>query len=56
VVNGKLNRAGMVALKEQFKHADWSKFEQDPDVSKILDVFTVGTIVDFVQRKLETSG
>jgi acyl carrier protein len=56
VVNGKLNEAGMAALKSEITTADWSNFEQDPDVSKILDVFTVGTIVNFVEKKLAAAG
>jgi acyl carrier protein len=52
VNNRKLNAAGLEALKQRVKHADWSKFEQDPDIDKILDVFTVGTIVNFVEDKL----
>ena len=52
VNNRKLNAAGLAALKERVKHADWSKFEHDPDIDKILDVFTVGTIVNFVESKL----
>ncbi len=52
VNNRKLNAAGLAALKERVRHADWSKFEQDPDIDKILDVFTVGTIVNFVEHKL----
>ncbi len=52
VNNRKLNAAGLAALKQRVKHADWSKFEQDPDIDKILDVFTVGTIVNFVESKL----
>jgi len=55
VNNRKLNAAGLAALKERVKHADWSKFEQDPDIDKILDVFTVGTIVNFVEDKLKAS-
>lgn len=55
VSNRKLNAAGLAALKERVKHADWSKFEQDPDIDKILDVFTVGTIVNFVESKLAAS-
>jgi len=53
--NRKLNEAGMAALKERVKHADWSRFEQDPDIDKILDVFTVGTIVNFVEDKLASA-
>jgi len=56
VNNRKLNAAGLAALKERVKHADWSKFEQDPDIDKILDVFTVGTIVNFVESKLAANG
>jgi acyl carrier protein len=52
VNNRKLNAAGLAALKERVRHADWSKFEKDPDIDKILDVFTVGTIVNFVEHKL----
>lgn len=50
--NGKLNPAGLAALKERIHPANWGNFEQDPDVSKVLDVFTVGTIVSFVEQKL----
>lgn len=52
VVGGKLNTAGMAALRERVPHADFTQFEADPKIDKILDVFTVGTIVNFVQSKL----
>ena len=52
VSNRKLNPAGLAALKERVRHADFTKFAQDPDIDKILDVFTVGTIVNFVEAKL----
>jgi acyl carrier protein len=55
VTNRKLNPAGIAALKERVKHADWSKFEQDPDIDKILSVFTVGTLVNFIADKLASS-
>lgn len=56
VDNRKLNAAGVQALKEAMPHADLSAFEQDPDIDKISDVFTVGTIVNFVQAKLAAQG
>jgi acyl carrier protein len=56
VNNRKLNPAGLAVLKQRVKHANWSKFEPDPDIDKILDVFTVGTIVNFVEDKLATAG
>ena len=55
VNNRKLNPAGIAALKQRVKHADWSKFEQDPDIDKILSVFTVGTLVNFIEDKLASS-
>jgi acyl carrier protein len=51
----KLNEAGLKALKEAMPHADLTQFEQDPDIDKISDVFTVGTIVSFVEAKLAAS-
>lgn len=53
VTERKLNEAGMKALKESMPYADLTEFEKDPDIDKISDVFTVGTIVNFVQSKLE---
>ena len=48
----KLNEAGVKALKEAMPHADLSEFEKAPDIDKISDVFTVGTIINFVEAKL----
>jgi len=48
----KLNDAGIKALKESMPHADLAEFEKDPDIDKVSDVFTVGTIIRFVQAKL----
>ena len=51
----KLNEAGIRALKEAMPHADLTEFERDPDIDKVSDVFTVGTIVRFVEAKLTAS-
>jgi len=56
VSDRKLNAAGIKALKAAMPHAELTQFEQDPDIDKISDVFTVGTIVRFVQAKLAASG
>jgi acyl carrier protein len=53
VVNRRLNADGLKALKSAMPHADLSKFEQDPDVDKISNVFTVSTIVRFVEAKVQ---
>ena len=51
----KLNEAGIKALKAAMPHADLSAFEQDPDIDKVSEVFTVSTIVNFVEAKLAAS-
>ena len=50
----KLNEAGVKALKESMPHADLAEFEKDPDIDKISDVFTVGTIIRLIEAKLAT--
>ena len=50
--NGKLTAAGLEKLKSQLKHVDFSQFEQDPDLNKISDLFTVKSIVDYVTDKV----
>ncbi|MBU0641412.1 MAG: acyl carrier protein [Planctomycetes bacterium] len=52
VENRRLNEAGLKVLRESMPHADLSTFEADPDIDKISDVFTVSTIVNFVEAKL----
>lgn len=56
VENRKLNAAGVAALKVAMPHADLAEFEKDPDIDKMSDVFTVGTIINFVQAKLKQAG
>jgi len=51
----RLNAAGLAALKNSMPHADLTEFEKDPDIDKIADVFTVGTIVRFVEAKLKAA-
>ena len=51
VVDGKVTPDGIAALKEKLPHVDFTEFEKDPEVSKVADVFTVETIVNFVERK-----
>jgi acyl carrier protein len=52
VENGKMTKLGLEKLKEAMPHADLSGFAEDPDVSRMPDFFTVGTIVNYVQSKL----
>ncbi len=51
LVDGMVTPDGIVALKEKLPHVDFAEFEKDPEISKVADVFTVETIVNFVERK-----
>lgn len=49
---GKMTPRGLEQLREAMPHADLAEFERDPDVNKMPDLFTVKTIVNYVQRKV----
>lgn len=50
--NGRLTTRGITELKAKMPYADLSEFEKDPDVEKILDLYTVDTLVKYVEGKL----
>ncbi|GMU24588.1 MAG: hypothetical protein AMXMBFR13_46620 [Phycisphaerae bacterium] len=52
VSSGKFTPVGLEQLKKSMPHADFSKLEKDPDVSKMPDLFTVKTLVNYIQAKL----
>ena len=52
VSNGKFTEIGLSKIKEAMPHADFSSFEQDPDVNKMPDLFTVKTLVNYIEVKL----
>jgi acyl carrier protein len=52
VVNGKLNEAGLAALKERMPFVDLSKFEENPSVQNFPNTLTVEDMVRYVQSKL----
>ncbi|SRR5690554_5752442 len=52
VQNGKLTDTGLTQLKERMPHADFSNFEQDPDINKMAELFKVQTIVNYVKTKV----
>lgn len=52
VSGGKLTEKGLAELKARMPHTDLGEFEQDPDVNKIADLFTVGAIVNFIENKV----
>jgi acyl carrier protein len=52
VAQGKLTEAGLAELKAKMPHTDFSDFEADPDVNKLPDLFTVNSIVNFIDGKV----
>src|SRR5215510_14317296 len=46
VEGGKLTPKGLTTLKAAMPHADFSKFEANPDVNQMSSLFTVKTIVN----------
>jgi len=52
VQEDKMTPSGLERLKSAMPHADFSEFEQEPYVSKMADLFTVNTIVRYVENKV----
>lgn len=52
VSNGKFTATGLDKIKQAMPHADFSGFEADPDINKVPDLFTVRTLVNYIQTKL----
>src|SRR3954453_6167436 len=50
--NGRLTAKGLAELKQRMPYADLTKFAADPDVEKILDLYTVDMLVQYVASKL----
>ncbi|MSR44912.1 MAG: acyl carrier protein [Phycisphaerales bacterium] len=55
VQDGVVNAAGLALLKEKMPHVDFSAFAADPKLDKVSEVFTVTSLVNFVQGKLAAS-
>lgn len=52
IADGKLTSKGVGELKSRLPFADIAKFEADPAVDKIGDLYTVDMLVQYVQSKL----
>src|SRR5882724_3819919 len=52
VQNGKVTQRGLNELRDRMPFADLSKFEANPDLNKISDLFTVEMITKYIERKL----
>ena len=55
VEGGKLTSSGMKRLKEAMPHADFSGFDKDPSVAKVPELFTVKTLINYVEHKLKAA-
>ena len=55
VENGKLTEIGLTELRNSMPHTDLSSFEKDPDINKLGDLFTVNSVVNFVEMKLNAA-
>ena len=53
VKDGKLTPAGLAELKARMPHSDFTEFEKDPEVEKMSKLFTVNTIVNYIEGKLK---
>jgi len=52
VQDGKVTPRGLEEMKKKLPHFDFSSFEQDPCLSQIGNIFTVNSLVEYVERKL----
>ncbi len=55
VSDGKLTQKGLEEFKAKMPHADITSFQEDPDVNKLADLFTVASVVNFVDIKLNNA-
>lgn len=51
VKDGKVTPEGIEAMKARLPHVDFSVLEKDPSIAKVKNVFTVDTLVTFVENK-----
>ncbi len=51
IKNGKLTENGLAELRDKMPHTDLALFENDPDVNKLGDLFTVNSIVNYIENK-----
>ena len=54
VQNGRVTPGGLAELKKRMPHSDFSEFEKDPELTKMESLFTVDTIVNYLNAKLNS--
>jgi len=55
ISKGKFTEKGLAELRTKIPHTDISTFQNNPDVNKLGDLFTVGAIVKYVETKLNAA-
>ncbi len=55
VQNGRITEKGLSELRTRMPFADLSKFEQNPELTSIGDLFTVEMITKYIQGKLNSN-
>ena len=55
VNNGKLTDTGLAELKNKMPYIELGAFEKNPDINKLGDLFTVNTIVSYIDSKLNAA-
>jgi acyl carrier protein len=52
VQDGTVTPKGIAMLKEKMPHSDFSEFEKNPKLDAMSKLFTVDSVVNYVERKL----
>jgi acyl carrier protein len=52
VQNGRVTDKGLQELRQRMPFADLSRFETDPDITRVGDLFTVDLIARYIRSKL----
>jgi len=53
--DGKLTSKGIAELRQRMPYADLAEFESNPEVEKIIDLYTVDMLVHYVATKLDAT-
>ncbi|HYF15481.1 MAG TPA: acyl carrier protein [Phycisphaerales bacterium] len=51
VKEGRVTPEGMELLKQKMPHVDFSLFAKDPSIARVGELFTVRTLVNFIEAK-----
>ena len=55
VKDGRISQEGLELLKSKMIKVDFTDFEKDPLVAKLSDLFTVKMMVDYIERRLNST-